>query len=111
MAAQLLGRTTTPNSGLSEDILWDECDGDLRNVPHFNPLLNMMDWVLPDTEMWRAAVSRMQTDLGCTFDMLDWELQPQCPTCGQLWPEGGGTSAIDAIDMDMSELDRTLKVA
>jgi len=111
MAAQLLGRTTTPNSGLSEDVLWGEHDGDLRNVPNFIPELNMMDWVLPDTPMWRAAVSRMQTDLGCTIDMVDFKSDTNCQTCGQPWPEGNDVVDIDMLGDDFSTIDTVLKVA
>ena len=109
MAAQLLGRTTTPNSGFSDEIFWDEYDAHFKNVPNFNPLINMMDWVLPDTEMWRAAVSRMETDLGCTRDMIeDWPIDENCPTCGQPWPKGND---LITEDIDIKSINKILKVA
>jgi len=100
---QGIGRAKTIYPGrVSIDDLHNKYDGDIRNVPKdlfTNKLINSYNVYLPNNEKNIAAWKKHKQYDACTFDMLGWDMEDICCSCGQKLPNrmiDDNFSGIDA---------------
>jgi len=78
---QNLGRLIRPNAGVSSKDFWGKYGGKLSNCPKFPKEINLMNFYMMDTPMWREAIQEFEKNIAPSS--VEYDETEFCPTCGQ----------------------------